>query len=181
MSTILVTVGSTLFPSLTDAILSPSLISSLNTLDVRKLVIQYGRADLPPDLSIDVDANGNGTTVIDELRIEVMRFTDQFEKLVGQSDYVISHAGSGSILTTLRRNPPIPLLVVPNESLMDNHQAELADEMGKLGYLMVSRVNELELNLPKFLGSNWKEEIEPFPQMDRERFKDLVDDLMGFT
>ncbi len=46
--------------------------------------------------------------------------------------------GSGSILTVLRA--PRPLLVVPNTSLMDNHQAELADALGREGYLNVSTV-----------------------------------------
>ena len=85
-----------------------------------------------------------------------MRFTDDFEGLVRSVDAVISHAGmcltrkmvstrwtdwgpgSGSILTILRT--PKPLLVVPNTSLMDNHQAELADALGKDGYLAVSTV-----------------------------------------
>lgn len=44
--------------------------------------------------------------------------------------------GSGSILTALRAGKP--LMVVPNTELMDNHQAQLADELGKGGYLMVS-------------------------------------------
>jgi beta-1,4-N-acetylglucosaminyltransferase len=35
---------------------------------------------------------------------------------------------------------PKPLLVVPNSSLMDNHQAELADAMEQGGYLTTSTV-----------------------------------------
>jgi beta-1,4-N-acetylglucosaminyltransferase len=46
--------------------------------------------------------------------------------------------GAGSILTVLRSDPPKPLLVIPNTELMDNHQAELADALGREGYLLVS-------------------------------------------
>ncbi|KAK0615019.1 glycosyltransferase family 28 C-terminal domain-containing protein [Bombardia bombarda] len=54
---------------------------------------------------------------------------------------IISHAGSGTILEALRYQAP--LVVVPNPTLMDNHQAELAEECeqqnwavyGKLGHL----------------------------------------------
>ncbi|TEY39080.1 hypothetical protein BOTCAL_0468g00100 [Botryotinia calthae] len=46
---------------------------------------------------------------------------------------VISHAGSGTILDALRID--VPLIVVPNTSLLDNHQVELADELERQGYV----------------------------------------------
>lgn len=46
-------------------------------------------------------------------------------------------SGSGSILTALRMSKP--LLVVPNETLMDNHQVELADALEKEGYLVTCK------------------------------------------
>jgi beta-1,4-N-acetylglucosaminyltransferase len=96
----------------------------------------------------------------------VFRFTSDFEGMVGHSHVVVGHAGkslcnsgwsmeamvmegrekglidvgSGSILTVLRHRPMIPLIVVPNTSLMDNHQAELADALVDEGYLSVSTV-----------------------------------------
>jgi len=50
--------------------------------------------------------------------------------------------GAGSILTVLRMPgaEPKPLLIVPNTSLMDNHQAELAVAMEQGGYLTTSTV-----------------------------------------
>ena len=45
-TTLLVTVGSTLFPALTNHILSPTILSLLPSLRVTRLVVQYGRADL---------------------------------------------------------------------------------------------------------------------------------------
>jgi beta-1,4-N-acetylglucosaminyltransferase len=45
-------------------------------------------------------------------------------------------SGSGSILTALRAGRK--LIVVPNTSLMDNHQAELALALEKGNYLYVS-------------------------------------------
>ena len=49
-----------------------------------------------------------------------------------------TRSGSGSILTALRAGKP--LLVVPNTDLMDNHQDQLASELEKGHYLMVSSV-----------------------------------------
>ena len=51
---------------------------------------------------------------------------------------VISHAGSGSILEGLRLN--VPMIVVPNPDLLDNHQEELADELVRQGYVVDARL-----------------------------------------
>jgi beta-1,4-N-acetylglucosaminyltransferase len=60
-------------------------------------------------------------------------------RLVQQSKgLVISHAGSGSILEALRYQ--VLLIVVPNTSLLDNHQEELADAMERSGYLLKGKV-----------------------------------------
>ncbi|WVQ99050.1 hypothetical protein IAU59_006182 [Kwoniella sp. CBS 9459] len=225
--TLLVTVGSTLFPSLTDAILSAPIPEIIASSGITKLVVQYGRADLPSrddiawkQLGITLDGTGQGTGSFSrlqdagdgeglkagavggdgggggdggsyaraqaEVEVQVFRFTDDFEGLVKSSDYVISHAGSGSILTTLRtknhRDQAIPLMIVPNESLMDNHQAELADKMGVEGYLFVSRVEELSKSLPAFLDDESPERrsIKPFPGLNKTAFKDIVDETMGY-
>lgn len=46
--------------------------------------------------------------------------------------------GSGSILEAMRLG--VPLVVVPNPSLKDNHQKELANELQKQGYVIASNV-----------------------------------------
>ena len=46
--------------------------------------------------------------------------------------------GSGSILEAMRLG--VPLVVVPNPSLKDNHQKELANELQKQGYVIASSV-----------------------------------------
>jgi len=47
---------------------------------------------------------------------------------------VICHAGVGTVMETLNANKPI--IVVPNPSLMDNHQYELADTLSSQGYVI---------------------------------------------
>lgn len=46
----------------------------------------------------------------------------------------LTFVGSGSILEALRYQ--IPLIVVPNTALLDNHQEELAVAMERSGYLL---------------------------------------------
>lgn len=47
---------------------------------------------------------------------------------------VTSDTGSGSILDALRIS--VPLIVVPNPNLLDNHQVELAEELASQGYVV---------------------------------------------
>ncbi|KAI2821668.1 hypothetical protein CBS147343_1916 [Aspergillus niger] len=54
---------------------------------------------------------------------------------------IISHAGSGSILGALRLG--VPLVVVPNPTLKDNHQEELARELQEQGYVVASNYWEI--------------------------------------
>lgn len=51
---------------------------------------------------------------------------------------LISVEGSGSILDALRFQKR--LIVVPNESLMENHQKELSEELERQGYLVEGHV-----------------------------------------
>lgn len=58
------------------------------------------------------------------------------------ADLVISHAGSASIIESLEASKRV--IVVVNESLMDNHQFELAEKMFDLGFLLFGTCSELE-------------------------------------
>lgn len=46
--------------------------------------------------------------------------------------------GSGSILDALRI--AVPIIVVPNPDLLDNHQVELAEELARQGYVVHGRL-----------------------------------------
>ena len=49
--------------------------------------------------------------------------------------------GSGSILDALRIN--VPLIVVPNPHLLDNHQVELAEELARQGYVTYGKLESV--------------------------------------
>jgi beta-1,4-N-acetylglucosaminyltransferase len=45
---------------------------------------------------------------------------------------IAASTGAGTVLDAMRLD--VPIIVVPNTSLLDNHQAELAEELERQGY-----------------------------------------------
>ncbi|KAK0385066.1 hypothetical protein NLU13_7544 [Sarocladium strictum] len=141
--TCLVTVGATVgFPALTNVVLEPAFWSVLQKRGFTSLRLQCGpdiesasqkvslhSADLPKGFRVDVF----------ERRKNLMK-----EEMVlckeapGQKQgLIISHAGTGSILDAWKVG--VPLIVVPNAALLDNHQAEMAAHVAKEGYATASK------------------------------------------
>ena len=92
----------------------------------------------------------------EQVAINIWRFKPSLKDEFENADLVISHAGtrspmdpsqsdliefkgSGTILEVLRLGKP--LIAVPNTTLMDNHQEELAQALEQQGYLRTSTVS----------------------------------------
>ncbi|CAO1633759.1 unnamed protein product [Parajaminaea phylloscopi] len=122
------------------------------------------------------------------------------------SDIVIAHAGAGTILETLRLPVPPRLILVPNTSLMDNHQAELAEAIDAGGWARkasLSRdlaqrgegqsssdsipdaVADTLSSLRRGPASRQAETSQaaptPFPARQPQRFSRLMDEAMGYV
>lgn len=123
--------------------ITPGVVSVLNSKGIGAVEIQYGHAKAAFE-------NGPGRLQ----SVAGFAFADLTEKIQNAS-IVISHAGTGSILDVLRGNPGIPLIVVPNESLMDNHQLEVANQF-EPDYLCVSTVGDLETTISRALNRTFK-------------------------
>ena len=63
-------------------------------------------------------------------------YLPKLTNVIEASDLVISHCGAGSAFETLCYH--VPLIVVPNPILMDNHQVELATLLEDSGHLVHS-------------------------------------------
>jgi beta-1,4-N-acetylglucosaminyltransferase len=90
----------------------------------------------------------------DGISIEIWKFKPSLQEEYERADLVISHAGmphsisvylrwgrytgSGTILDVLRLGKP--MIVIPNMTLLDNHQEELASMLANLGHLQLSTV-----------------------------------------
>lgn len=80
--------------------------------------------------------------------------------------------GAGTILDALRLS--IPIIVVPNPSLLDNHQVELARELDRQGYVVHGEMDELK----QALQENEKKSHERKSWLDEHR-EGGRGDLMG--
>ncbi len=71
-----------------------------------------------------------------------------------RASLIISHAGAGCILEALSLRKP--LVVVVNEGLMDNHQAQLAHELEREGHVLCATPDSLEAVLARVPGHTWR-------------------------
>lgn len=142
-----VTVGATAsFKGLIKAVMAPAFVAKLIELGFTRLVIQYG-PDLPlfNELKEILDSQGLGLAVsaFDFNNTGLGQEMRDCKANAGSSKMgvVISHAGSGSILDAMRID--VPIIVVPNPELLDDHQTELAVEVERQGYCIHGRLDKL--------------------------------------
>ena len=89
------------------------------------------------------------------------------------------YLGSGSILDALR--VAVPLIVVPNETLLDNHQVELAEALAEQEYVVHGRLAQLSQALAD--AEKLRQRAMQWPPVNSgpERgLKGIMDDEMGY-
>ncbi|CAH1106023.1 unnamed protein product [Psylliodes chrysocephalus] len=182
MKKIFVTVGTTKFPKLIDAVTTEDVLNTIKSLGYNFVQIQTGKefskVHIAPDLplSYKLHCNGeNGQIILkfDDLILKYEPYFENFEEEIVNSDLVISHAGAGTCLEVLRKKKT--LLVVINEDLMDNHQIELAEELQSRGYLYYSTCDTLSQVLKKDFSK-----LKDYPQLEKNIFAEYLDKSMGF-
>lgn len=158
---ILVTTGATVtFVPLIRAVFSNVFIRGACQQGYGRLVVQYAggteSVELVQELLDELRFQGSheggtftGTVADGELEVVALRWAvDLVGTYTRHSTAVISHAGVGSIVDTLRvweededGNSGHKLIVVPNSALLGNHQTEVATAFGKLGAVRVVEEN----------------------------------------
>ena len=188
--TCFVTIGATAsFTGLIKAVLSEDFLKTLEAQDYTHLLVQYGQdgkelydeclSQLNSEAStlqisgFDLDPSG--------LRPYMLQAKGH-HNLLATEGVVISHAGSGTILDALRVG--IPLIVVPNESLLDNHQVELAEALAELEYVVYGKLGDVSSAMDEAEQLRVRMKTWPPPNSGVHRqakgLKGVMDEEMGF-
>lgn len=155
---IFVTVGTTRFDGLIHTVLSSNFLDELLKYGLyHSMAIQFGNSScehgetsfVHPKAKSPVKSHSKSTTKNNtnqnSLLINLFKFKPSLNQDMMDADLIISHAGSGSMLESLDLGKK--LIVVVNDSLMDNHQLELATKLHDEGYLVSCCVEDLMRNI----------------------------------
>ncbi|KAJ7273583.1 glycosyltransferase family 1 protein [Mycena haematopus] len=165
-----VTVGTFQFDALVAAVLGDRVLAVLRARGYTELVVQCGSsafehaAALVGGHTVHLERSG--------VRVELWQSQPSLDTEFRAADLVVGHAGAGTILEVLRLGKP--LIVVPNPTLLHNHQTELAAALGP--YLKTAAIHDLADTIAAFDPAS----LEKFPPFDGSRFRAIVDREMGF-
>ena len=124
--TLFVTVGTTLFQPLIDAIAIPSTLRWLRSNDFTHVILQFGKGT-PPQLPTDCAG----------LVIECYDFKPSLRDDMARAEWILCHAGAGTLMEALHLPQRPVVATVINTRLMDNHQTELAYALRDRGHVQV--------------------------------------------
>jgi beta-1,4-N-acetylglucosaminyltransferase len=185
-----VTTGATApFTKLIESVLSPASLDAFLQCGVTHIFIQYGTAKDVYQKSAEAarqHLKQNGTEQkleIDGMDFDSSGLQEQFKLVQQTHGLAISHAGSGTILAALRFQ--VPLVVVPNTALLDNHQEELAVAMEAANYVIHGNVDNLASAIKA--SEDFRAQMAQFPPITagKERkvksFANIMDETAGFT
>ncbi|CAG8447642.1 8044_t:CDS:2 [Ambispora gerdemannii] len=172
--TVFITVGSTGFDDLVRITTSVSFLELVSSLGYTRVLVQYGKSHSIFNGSVakDIKASNGQYAKLSKIKVDGYDYKSSLRDDMENAELIISHAGSGSILESLRLHKK--LIVVVNDALMNNHQNELAVELSSHRYLLYSSVSDLL----ETLKSRRYEELVPFPAHNENLFVNILDEEM---
>ncbi|MCJ1385665.1 N-acetylglucosaminyldiphosphodolichol N-acetylglucosaminyltransferase catalytic subunit alg13 [Xylographa soralifera] len=179
------TVGATApFDTLVSASLSAPFLAALRAASYTDLLVQHGSSHVFNPRTAAEAGKKYGLTIrgFEFNREGLGREMRAAKGEGGVEGCVVSHAGSGSILDALRL--AVPLIVVPNTALLDNHQEELAEELAAQGYVVYGKLDDLVAAIRESETLRKRQKAWPPGRGEKEEGRGLVgimDDEMGFV
>ena len=196
---VLVTVGTTSFDALIAAMDRLSVVDALRAKGYTSMTMQIGRGAYKPRRVVPlgckrfvhrrgaggkgkrkrVPADGgaegadDGGADREDFVVEVFEFRPSLDRAMRAASLVVSHAGAGSVFEALGLGRP--LLVVVNETLMDNHQEELARELAGRRHLRWCAPDAVEEAIAAFDPTG----LVPYAPGNPARLAAAFDQLLG--
>ncbi|KUL92310.1 hypothetical protein ZTR_02441 [Talaromyces verruculosus] len=188
-----VTIGATApFDALLSNVLDQPFLEALKKHEYTTLLIQYGKEG---QAIFDTFTKNNPSGSPGRYDLDIQGFSFKSEGLMQEmrstkanpaqnvvEGMILSHAGSGSIMEALRIG--VPLVVVPNPALQDNHQEELARQIAKNGWAVVGKLDRLTESVQK--AEKLRIASRSWPPKNSGALKDsrglagVVEDELGF-
>ncbi|KAG8788028.1 N-acetylglucosaminyldiphosphodolichol N-acetylglucosaminyltransferase catalytic subunit alg13 [Serendipita sp. 397] len=172
--TVFVTVGSTKFDALVDALVCEDVVETLRDCGFVRMIIQSGNSEVKTIHGASIN-EGVTTALVHGIQVVVWKFKKSLQDEYEKADLVIGHAGSGTIIEVLRLGKR--MIAVPNETLLHNHQAELAEALESLNYLITCSTKDLAESVKAAMSRSF----ERFPEYDGAKFSSILDEEMGFS
>ncbi|KAL2358507.1 glycosyl transferase [Cryomyces antarcticus] len=184
-----VTIGATAsFNTLVSACFEQPFLDALSSAGYTDLLIQYGAEGrrIFDVFTMEVRVNARTQLNIEGFDFNAKGLAAEMRAVKGEGGreegVVISHAGSGSILDALRLG--VPLIVVPNPELLDNHQVELAEALAEQGYVVHGSLDDLPTALAR--SQTLRERQKQWPPVNSGQHRQarglagVMDEEMGF-
>lgn len=193
--TAFVTCGATVpFPKLISSVLSEEILLELRKQGFGRLIVQFGsgyrdvfleklrdmKCAEAENCSLPASELGTGIPPLHVLLIQSgievigFDFSSEIHDIIEKhADLVISHAGTGSILDSVRLRKP--LIVCVNDNLMDNHQQEIADKFERDGYVWACKPTKSGLS--NSLIKSQQRSLRSFPPKHSDKFERQLKDL----
>jgi len=145
---VFVTVGTTSFQQLIRLIMSDEVVDQFFKWGVSEVIVQGGKNDLYGNFKEWTER---------DIKFTFYDYKSTIAEDIDWADLIISHAGAGTTIEALDQGKV--LLVVPNETLMDNHQLELARKLEKENYAFMATIDTFCIQLRSIDPSK----VKPFP------------------
>lgn len=168
LKVVYVTVGTTKFDALINAMTSDAVLDALQKRNCQKLVLQHGNSQPVEEKMVQLISDKYG------IDVEQYKFRPNVEDIRG-ADVIIGHAGAGTCMDILN-NGKAGLIVI-NDELMDNHQLELARQLASEDYLYYCKVDEVSSSISTLdFGS-----LTPYQPAteNMQKFVDALNELMS--
>lgn len=168
LKVVYVTVGTTKFDALINAMTSDPVLHALQERNCQKLVLQHGNSEPAEEKMVHLISDKYG------IHVEQYKFRPNAED-IRQADVIIGHAGAGTCMDILN-NGKAGLIVI-NDDLMDNHQLELARQLASEEYLYYCKVNEVSSSIATLDFGSLKPYVPATENM--QKFVDALNELMS--